>query len=326
MKDPRITIITPSFNQGNFIEQTIDSVLSQKYGNLEYIIVDGGSTDQTVEIIKKYEKHLSFWVSEPDHGQSDAINKGARHATGDVINWLNSDDYYQPHALKLVGETFTDLSVNVLCAKSRKFGDQTEFISKGTDVYKGNLAKTIGWARIDQPETFFRTNAWRALNGVNQSLRYLMDRDFWIRYLLKFGLDGIKESEEVIVNFRLHPQSKTVSQSDLFQTDHDAIFRNLAKAYQFASYVEVIDGKLVPNKELMIEYPPVHDRNLVYAALNYFLLHRAHELYYLRNYSASRELLRSMDSGVLSIIDTKLFSQLRLKSHPLISPIISLLR
>lgn len=97
---PKITLVTPSFNQGEFIEETIRSVLLQNYPNLEYIIIDGGSTDDTVAIIKKYEKYISYWISEKDKGQSEAINKGLKIATGEIFNWLNSDDYYAPGTLK----------------------------------------------------------------------------------------------------------------------------------------------------------------------------------------------------------------------------------
>lgn len=105
---PRITVVTPSFNQGQFIEQTIRSVLMQGYPNLEYMIFDGGSSDGSVETIRKYENHLAYWQSEPDRGQSHAINKGFKRSTGQIICWLNSDDYFLPDTLKTVAESLAD--------------------------------------------------------------------------------------------------------------------------------------------------------------------------------------------------------------------------
>ena len=99
---PRITIVTPNYNQGQFIEETIRSVLLQGYPNLEYIIIDGGSTDNSVEIVKKYEQYLAYWVSEPDRGQSHAINKGFERCTGDYVAWMNSSDCYMPGALQYI--------------------------------------------------------------------------------------------------------------------------------------------------------------------------------------------------------------------------------
>src|SRR5258707_6129118 len=99
---PRISVVTPSFNQGAYLERTICSVLDQKYPNLEYLVIDGGSTDESVEIIKRYERHLTYWVSEPDTGQSNAINKGFARTTGTILAWLNSDDRYLPETLGAV--------------------------------------------------------------------------------------------------------------------------------------------------------------------------------------------------------------------------------
>ena len=124
---PRISIVTPSFNQGRFLERTILSVLNQNYPNLEYIVMDGGSTDESVEIIKKYENYLAYWISEKDNGQSDAIKKGFQKSTGEILAWLNSDDIYLSGALRGVAGFFRD--------------------GKGTEVVYGN--RYI----IDEPTT-----------------------------------------------------------------------------------------------------------------------------------------------------------------------------
>jgi glycosyltransferase involved in cell wall biosynthesis len=228
---PSISIITPSYNQGQYLEQTIDSVLSQSYPNLEYIIIDGGSTDNSVDIIKKYEKYLKYWVSEKDNGQSHAINKGFIHANGDILNWLNSDDYYYPGCLNHIGTIFRDPTVNVYTGRSRVFSSSREYFSSGTDFYTDNLEKTIGCARIDQPETFFRKSVWDKLGFLDKRFHYVMDKEFWIHYLLVYGLTGIHKDDQLIVNFRHHEDSKTVSSKASFEKETASLFASLAAAY-----------------------------------------------------------------------------------------------
>jgi glycosyltransferase involved in cell wall biosynthesis len=228
----KISIITPSYNQGNYIEQTIDSVLSQNYQNLEYIIIDGGSTDNSVEIIKKYQKHLHYWVSEKDSGQSEAINKGLKIAGGEIINWLNSDDYYTANALKTVAEHFEDESVLVVSGRSDIWKNEKILVqSSGTDIYS-TVEKTIGWARIDQPETFFRNTAVEKMGLLNIQLHYVMDREWWIRYLMYFGTHNIKKTDSILVNFRIHEHSKTNSAPLEFIQETINVYYTLAKAYE----------------------------------------------------------------------------------------------
>ena len=218
---PKITIITPSFNQGQFIEQTIQSVIAQNYPNLEYIIIDGGSTDNTLEIIKKYADFIHFWVSEPDNGQSDAINKGLKHATGDVFNWLNSDDYYLPNALLTVGNAFKNPDLNVLCGNELVLlpnGALTKTTNPPT-IIKPSLEETMAIANICQPPTFFRLSAFKQLGDVSERLHFCMDADMWLRYLSEFGLFQVEKTDAILNVFRVHTDSKSSSKKRIYYTD-----------------------------------------------------------------------------------------------------------
>ena len=130
---PRISIVTPSYNQGQFIEETIRSVLLQGYPDLEYMIIDGGSTDQSVEIIRKYEPWLTYWVSERDRGQAHAINKGLEHCNGRVFNWINSDDYLTPKSLSVVGNHFS-LSTDIVSGSVLNFGEGRDELVANRDL------------------------------------------------------------------------------------------------------------------------------------------------------------------------------------------------
>lgn len=236
---PKISIVTPSYNQGQYIEETILSVINQNYPNLEYIIIDGGSTDNTVETIQKYEQYITYWVSEPDHGQSHAINKGLEQCTGDVFNWLNSDDYYEPEALFKVGEAFTNPNTYVLAGKERRVGERGEEVgvSGGTSIM-ASISETIGKCHIDQPSTFFRLSALEPLLPLDNSFHYLMDGEVWLRFLLYWGQNNIQKSDEILVNFRLHQSSKTVSFSQGFQIDKNTFENNLLQMFNIDNTIK----------------------------------------------------------------------------------------
>lgn len=313
---PKITIITPSYNQGYFLEQTIDSVLSQNYPHLEYMVIDGGSVDNSVEIIKKYEKYLAYWVSEKDKGQSDAINKGLQKATGDIVNWLNSDDYYEKNTLNIIGKSFENLQVHVVCGRSRIFydeGNQTSHFSSGTDIYKNNLAKTIGWARIDQPETFFRASAIQKMGFVNDKFHYVMDKEWWIRYLLLFGLDNILQIEDVLVNFRLHGDSKTVSQQKGFQIETNSLFYELAEVKELHKQKEFLSNLSEIKEKINQDFYKLIDKSLIEKAIHYYLLYKADEYYYFGNKNSAKKCLKEIEESLLDNIDKKLFKELTQK-------------
>jgi glycosyltransferase involved in cell wall biosynthesis len=228
---PKITIVTPSYQQGQFLEETIRSVLLQNYPNLEYIVIDGGSTDNSVEIIRKYEPWLSYWVSEKDRGQSHAINKGLDRATGEIIQWINSDDVLRANALLEVSEQFlSNPDGNCLIAPTWAFG-QNDRVLAPTPVFP-NLRRTVSAARINQPGTFFRAEAFRVITPLKEELHYMMDLHMWLRYLLLFGPARILYSKQLLVNFREHPASKTVSSEALFFKDRFRLLDSLQRFLQ----------------------------------------------------------------------------------------------
>lgn len=237
---PKISIITPSFNQGQFIEETIRSVLLQGYPNLEYIIIDGGSTDQTLEIIQKYNDFITYWVSEKDKGQSDAINKGLKKATGEVFNWLNSDDYYLPNALITVAEAFKNTEMNIFCAQQyteTNDGKRTHF--KGV-TYKKTLEETLVSPYFSQSPTFFRLPIVKELGGLESNLFFCMDLELWLNYLTHFGHKDIFESDAFLAVFRIHPDTKTsnakkINYSDCFNLLM-ALVRSSEDAANFPSH------------------------------------------------------------------------------------------
>ncbi|MFN8207208.1 MAG: glycosyltransferase family 2 protein [Bacteroidales bacterium] len=237
---PRITIITPSFNQGKYIEKTIRSIVDQNYPNLEYFIIDGGSTDNTIDIIKKYESQIKYWVSEPDNGQAHAINKGLAKATGDVFNWINSDDYMEPGSLFHIAEAFVKKpGIKVVCGYTHCFYDET---GKTSHTYrmgiKRSVAQTVLNVEMNQPGTFYDLRTIQELGGINESLRYVFDSELWFRYLCKFGMNDICLSNLLICHFRLHAQSKTVHEGfELFWHEHKDIWYSIAQQIDTPPYL-----------------------------------------------------------------------------------------
>jgi glycosyltransferase involved in cell wall biosynthesis len=228
---PRITIVTPSLNQGRFIEETIRSVLLQGYPNLEYIIIDGGSSDQTLEIIKKYERWLTYWVSEPDKGQSQAVNKGFSHASGQIFAYINSDDVYASRAFaKVAGCLSEDSKNDVLAGRCAVLADGPEkriFEPGWPEDLSFFLRKTFS-STFAQPASFWTKNVYDHVGGFDESLHYCFDREFF----LKIGLAGFVPSIilHLLARFREHPNSKTMLQTGKFHEESIVILNRYAAA------------------------------------------------------------------------------------------------
>lgn len=206
---PRISVVTPSYNQGRFLEQTIRSVLLQGYPDLEYIVIDGGSSDESVEIIRKYEGHLAYWVSERDRGQSHAINKGFAKATGQVLCWLNSDDFYAPGALHVVGENLADgagafaivghvVRIHEDGSPAKKFEGRYEGLTRMLQYWKGY--------QMHQPSIFWRREVFDAVGFLDEKQHYIMDFDYWVRIAERFEFRNV---DRVLSCSNYHGEAKT---------------------------------------------------------------------------------------------------------------------
>jgi len=207
-----ISIVTPSYNQAHFLEETIQSVLLQDYPHIEYQIVDGGSTDETVNVIKKYEDKLAWWVSEKDKGQTDAINKGFSHATGDILAWINSDDTYEPGAVAAAVKYLQEHpKVGMV------YGDCNYIDAFGKVIGRFNSAQTDyrllrqGYAHIPQQTMFFRADLWKLVGPLDPSFYFAMDYDLWTRIAAR---TEIKYVPQTWANFRIHASGKTIAADD----------------------------------------------------------------------------------------------------------------
>jgi glycosyltransferase involved in cell wall biosynthesis len=222
---PRVSIVTPSYNQAQYLEETIRSVLLQGYPNIEYIIIDGGSTDGSVEIIKRYEPWLTYWISEKDQGQSHAIQKGFEHASGEIFAWLNSDDTFAHDTIYQAALALQDNPETILV-----YGDCNLIDHAGQAISVWHT-RPCSWIDlvlesnlIPQQTAFFHAKSYRSVNGVNLSLNYIMDYELWLRLS---HLGTFLYSPKLIANFRCYPESKSLSNSVLFWEEHLRILEQL---------------------------------------------------------------------------------------------------
>jgi glycosyltransferase involved in cell wall biosynthesis len=203
-----ITIVTPSLNQSRFLEETIQSVIRQDYPYIEHIVIDGGSTDGSIDVIKKYDQHISYWVSEPDTGQSSAINKGFAKATGQIFAWLNSDDLLMPSAIRIAAQylmKYPDIGV--------VYGDRLHIDSKGNVIginqgpsYKQNMFKRN--FTLPQETVFFRKEIFEKVGGLDEALHFAMDFDLWCKMC---KITNMRHIPFFMGCFREHESAKSIA-------------------------------------------------------------------------------------------------------------------
>lgn len=219
---PRISLVTPSYNQGDYLRDTIESVLDQQYPNLEYMILDGGSSDASVDIIRRYERHLSYWVSAPDGGQSAAIRAGFARASGVLMNWLNSDDLLLDGALHAVAQRYLDTDADLIV------GEDLHFVESPERPVKHLVPQHYEWPTCirfwegrflhHQPCTYFTRALYERVGGLRTELHYVMDTDLYCR-MLREPDTRVAYLAQPISAFRLHEASKTCSRPELFEQE-----------------------------------------------------------------------------------------------------------
>lgn len=205
---PLVSIVTPSFNQAEFLERAIQSVIGQSHANIQYILIDGGSTDGSREIIEAYAKHLDYWQSEPDKGQTDAINQGFAKARGKYLAWLNADDVYLPHAVE-EAVSFLEAQPDV----GMVYGDADFINAKGEVVGRFPARQTDyekllrGYVHVPQQAAFWRAELWQQAGPLDSNLYFAMDYDLWVRLAKRSAL---RYHPRVWAQFRIHSASKTI--------------------------------------------------------------------------------------------------------------------
>jgi glycosyltransferase involved in cell wall biosynthesis len=243
MSLPRITVVTPSFNQGQFLEETILSVLGQNYQDLEYIIIDGGSSDNSVEIISKYADRLAHWESEPDRGQAHAINKGFARATGEILCWINSDDFFLPNVFNQLPSLFRGGAAELVYGKCLLFdgGRKWAVIREPPSPFDRELYGAVAF--FDQPSTFWSRRLWEETGMLDETMHYGFDWEWFNRAA---DLGEFKATSLMVSAYRFHRAQKTGG-GDLERRRKE--IREIVGRYANQNWVEVykaVDERILP--------------------------------------------------------------------------------
>lgn len=225
---PKISIVTPSYNQACFLEDTMRSVLEQRYPNLEYVVIDGGSTDNSREIIQKYASRLHYWTSERDKGHGDALNKGFAKTSGEIMAWINSDDKYLPWTFRVVAEIFSSFPhVKWIVGYNAFWNEQGEM----TTVRRGprNIYDFINgdYFWIQQESVFWRRELWDASGGkINSDFKFMVDGELWCRFFLNADLYTV---DSVLGGYRMHSTNRALLNDKQCREEMDNAIREMKK-------------------------------------------------------------------------------------------------
>ncbi len=242
---PLVSVVTPSYNQGQFISQTIESVLGQEYPRLEYLVVDGASTDNTLEVLKGYGSRLR-WISERDRGQSSAINKGWRQTRGEIIGWLCSDDTYLPGAIARVAAYLQEHpDVDLVYGDCDYVDEEGRKISPyPTRPYEYRSLVCSTWDYIPQPATFFRRRLLESVGYLDEDLQFVMDLDFWLRVGVGHTMRYIPGR---LATYRIHPRSKTIGSVRKSSPELLAVYKSLFARPDLPRAIRRLRGRSLSN-------------------------------------------------------------------------------
>lgn len=319
MDYPKISIVTPSYNQGKYLEQTILSIINQKYPNLEYIIIDGGSTDNSIKIIKKYEKHLTYWVSEKDKGQSDAINKGLKKVTGDLFNWINSDDYLEEGALFEIASAFQkNPDKKLFCFGLNYLKGNEKELSK----LKNNPSDPLQCFYdpvIAQPAAFFSSEAIKKIGMVNLRLHYSMDYEWWLKCMFLFGNECLFVSHEPVASFRIHDEAKTSEGDKKFVNDMANILHSLSAKANLHEYSALLEEIFEIDKLYNFSLPlKTTDSTIIERMVIYFLLKWKKNIYTKKDFLSVKIIINKIDFRKLNLSEKEIgwLREMRKNSQP----------